>query len=244
MWVLQWVFKLSPFSQWCIHSSWDASRCLVHSLTFTGLVQGRTLSLPLLFLPFLPVNQTGIKRRLISPLSGWQCLGDRPVVANWMVLCPLSCCINPCHISFPWTPLSSPLSFPQPFINSSLSFSQNSLSPSLPFHVCTSPSPGPVLSFPDPSPLFPLCSPCFSLFSFEQCRATRGISLVRCSQVNWLAQRKGPRKKKWIRRTPSLSREKRESTCVFLTLAALLNSDAAAVRPDVILSHWLVLQSL
>lgn len=31
--------------------------------------------------------------------------------------------------------------------------------------------------------------------------------------------------------------KKRESTCVFLGLAASLNSDAAAVRPDVILSH-------
>lgn len=40
-----------------------------------------------------------------------------------------------------------------------------------------------------------------------------------------------------MRRTPTLSGEKRESTCMFLTLAALLNSDAAAVRADVILSR-------
>lgn len=36
--------------------------------------------------------------------------------------------------------------------------------------------------------------------------------------------------------THSVQGKKRESTCVFLTLAAPLNSDAAAVRPDVISS--------
>lgn len=197
----------------------------------------------LVFLPFLPVNQTGVKRRLISPLSGWQCLGDRPVVANWMVLCPLSSCINPSHISLTWTPLSSPLLSPHPFINPS--------SPFFPQNTPPSPSPLPCLHLSLPAAqcypsltllLFPFSAHPF-LFSIERCRATRGNSLVHCSQVNWLAQRKGLKKKKWMRRTPTPSRKKRESTCMLLTLAAPLNSDAAAVRPDVIFSHWLVLQS-
>ena len=60
--------KLSPFPLCCALRPRGESGCLAHSVTFTGLVQGRTL--PLRFLPFLPVNQTGVKRRLISPLSG------------------------------------------------------------------------------------------------------------------------------------------------------------------------------
>lgn len=72
---------------------------------FPALVQGRFLFPSLVFLPFLPVNQTGVKRRLISLLSGWQCLGDRALVANWMVLGPFSSCINPSDISFALNPL-------------------------------------------------------------------------------------------------------------------------------------------
>lgn len=201
--------------------------------------KGVSSSPSLVFLPFLPVNQTGVKRRLISLLSGWQCLGDRALVANWMVLGSFSSCINPSDISFtlkPLPPLSSPL-FLSVFLLSSLQLLPPfaflpSLSPADPCHSSDS-------FLPDLSLHSPLCSPCASLLSIERRRATRGNSLVRCSQVNWLPQRKGLKRKKWIRRTPTLSREKRESTCVFLTLAAPLSSDAAAVRPDVILSHWL-----
>lgn len=210
-------------------SSMTGSLPCASSLTFAGLVQGHTLSLPLLFFPFLPVNQTGVKRRLISPLSGWQCLGDRPIVANWMVVPSPSDSTRPI---FPWPGCLS--AHP----SSLLSPSSTLLHLFSLCHACTSPSPQ-----ASAVPLWPyaaLSSAHPFLSSIECCRASRGNSLVHCSQVNWLAQRKGLKKKKWMRRTPTLSGKKRKSTCVFLTLAAPLNSDAAAVRPDVIFQHWLV----
>lgn len=137
------VLRLKPW-HWCEY--------LACSLTFTGLVQGHTLSHCLLFLPFLPVNQTGVKRRLISPLSGWQCLGDRPIVADWMLLSPFPSCLSPFHIFFDLNtflltlPPSSPLYHPFYALFLFAMFAS--------LLLCS-----PVLSLPDPSPLSCLCSP-------------------------------------------------------------------------------------
>lgn len=155
-----------------------------------GWYKDAPFSLPLLFLPLHPVNQTGVKRRLISPLSGWQCLGDRPIVANRMV--PLSPLLLhppiPYFLDLDTSVLTPPLSsrLYQPFFTF---FSKHSPPPS--------PLPCLHLSFPAPQ-CYPSLTHLLSsysahpfLFSTEWCRATRGNSLVHCSQVNWLAQRKG-----------------------------------------------------
>lgn len=149
--------KLSLFTKWyTVHSECEAcAGAWPIPWHLLGWYKDAPFSLPLLFLPLLPVNQTGVKRRLISPLSGWQCLGDRPVVANWMVLCPLSSCIHPSHISLTWIPLSSPLLSPlssrlyQPFFTF---FSKHSPPPSpLPCLHLSQPSaipPWPISSLP------------------------------------------------------------------------------------------------
>lgn len=211
--------------------SCPCANALPFSWHLPGWYKDTPFPFPSSFFPFLPVNQTGVKRRLIRPLSGQQCLGDRPIVANWMVVPSPSALTRPI---FPWPGCLS--AHPSSLLTPSSTLLH--LFSLCHCYACTSPS-----LQANAVPLWPysaLSSAHPFLSSIECCRASRGNSLVHCSQVNWLAQRKGLKKKKWMRRTPTLSRKKRKSTCVFLTLAAPLNSDAAAVRPDVIYQHWLV----
>lgn len=104
-------------------------------------------------LPFLPVNQTGVKRSLISPLSGWQYLGDR-------LLWPTGWCSVPspasAHPVFPCSVLLR--SFPSLTLSSLLYQSFLKLLPLLCHHCVCTPPPTHTFTQPQAFPPWPVSS--------------------------------------------------------------------------------------